>query len=65
MSETWIRALLLNKCSQAVRAVAKEVLASMADAGTHRALVLLDLAVSTLNPETPEPWDPGTLKPGS
>ncbi|KAJ1471910.1 hypothetical protein T484DRAFT_1842398, partial [Baffinella frigidus] len=48
MSEGWIRALLLNKCSQAVRAVAKEVLAAMAGAGTQRSLVLLDLAVSML-----------------
>ena len=48
LSEAWIRKLLLNPCSQAVRSVSKALLASVAGASAHRALVLLDVLAGML-----------------
>jgi hypothetical protein len=48
LSEAWIRKLLLNPCSQAVRAVTKAVLAAVSSASAHRALVLLDVLAGML-----------------
>jgi len=48
LSHTWIRKLLLNRCSQAVRSKTKTLLAAIAAASPHRALVVLDLVTSML-----------------
>jgi hypothetical protein len=48
LSETWVRKLLLNRCSQAVRSTSKAVLAATARASAYRAVVVVDLLAGML-----------------